>query len=124
MMTEDQDILTTLSESQTKQKRPVVITVVCVIGFLGACISIPLIFSDRAASLGKWYPPLLALSTVLGIISFTGLWKMKKWAVYIYIGTFILGQIALLIMGIWNMFSLVIPAVVISIMVFHLNKME
>lgn len=49
---------------------------------------------------------------------------MKKWAAHTYVASFILSQIVLSIMGVWNISSLVIPAVAIGIIVFHMNKMD
>jgi hypothetical protein len=39
-----------------KAKRPISITIICVIGFLGALIGIPVIFSPIAQQIGPWYP--------------------------------------------------------------------
>jgi len=124
MITEEQDILTSISESQTKEERPVVITILCVLGFLGACFSIPLLFTRGAILIGDWYPLYLGISAVIVIICFIGLWKMKKWGAYAYIGLTVVDQIFLLMMGIWTIFSLVIPAAVVGILLYHLYKMD
>ena len=42
-----------------------------------------------------------------------GLWKMKKWAAYTYIGLTAANQIVLLVMGVWSIMALIIPAIVI-----------
>lgn len=53
-----------------------------------------------------------------------GLWKMKKWAAYTYIGFVTLNQIVLLEMGVWNIMALVIPIIVIDIALAHVTKMD
>ncbi len=37
-----------------KAKRPTSITVICVIGFFGALVSVPLVFSSLAQQVGVW----------------------------------------------------------------------
>ena len=55
-----------MSDTQTTA-RPVAITVICILGFIGAALAIPLIFSAAARGIGAWYPPYLALTTVIGL---------------------------------------------------------
>jgi hypothetical protein len=105
-------------------ERPVAITIICVLGFIGAALTIPLIFSGIARAIGAWYPPYLALSAVVGFVCIIGLWKMMKWAVFVYTAFVILNQVVLMTMGIWNIFALVIPAIVIAIGFIYLSKMK
>lgn len=111
-------------ETQASEARPTSITVICIIGFLGALITVPLIFSPIAGQIGSWYPPYLAFSAVVGLACMIGLWKMKKWAAFLYTGFMILNQIVLLSMGVWNIFALLIPAAVIFFALKNLNKMS
>jgi hypothetical protein len=104
--------------------RPVAITVICVLGFLGLIPSFLLIFSPVAASIGAWYPPFLALASLGGLVSFSGMWLMKKWGVYAYTGLATLSQIVLLAKGLWAPLALVIPLIVIAIGFNNLNKMS
>jgi hypothetical protein len=53
-----------------------------------------------------------------------GLWLMKKWAVYAYAAITIINQIALLLMGRWNLASLLIPAIVLYVGYKNLSKMS
>ena len=104
--------------------RPAAITVICVIGFIGGLFTIPLIFTDIARNIGAWYPPYLAISAVLGFVCMVGLWKMRRWAVFTYAGFVALNQVVMLAMGIWNVFALLIPGIVIAIGFTHLSKMR
>ncbi len=104
-------------------KRPTVITVICILGFIGAALSIPVIFSNVAQAIGSWYPPYLGASAVAGLICMLGLWKMKKWSVFAYTALVIANQVILFTMGLWTPFALLIPAVVIVIGFTHLSKM-
>ena len=107
-----------------EKKRPTAITVICVLGFIGAAFTIPLIFSSIAGQIGSWYPPYLGLSAIIGFVCMVGLWQMKKWAAYTYTGFVGLNQIVLLTMGVWNVMALIIPAVVVGIALTHVKKMD
>ena len=104
--------------------RPTSITVICIVGLIGAVISVPFIFSPIAGAIGAWYPPYLALSSIIGAICMVGFWNMKKWAAYTYIGFVVLNQVVMLAMGVWNIFALLIPGVVIFFALRHLKKMS
>ncbi len=103
--------------------RPVAITVICIIGFIGILPSILLVFSPQATAIGAWYPPFLAFSTIVGLISFIGLWMMKKWGVYLYAALTTCVQVVLLAMGVWNPFTLIIPLVIVIIGFTNLPRM-
>ncbi len=111
-------------KQETARKRPIAITVICIMGFIGAVFTIPLLFSNAAKLIGNWYPPYLGLSAVVGIISMVGLWKMKKWAAYLYAAFVVINQIVLLVMGVWNILALLMPAVVTVIAFAHIRKMD
>ena len=104
--------------------RPIAITVICVIGFLGLIPSFLLIFSPITSSIGAWYPPYLALASIVGLVSFIGMWLMKKWGVYAYTGFTSLTQIVLLAKGVWSPPALLIPFIVIVIGFSNLKKMS
>jgi hypothetical protein len=96
-------------------KRPGIITAICVIGFAGALIAIPFIFSDLSKQIGAWYPPYLAFGVVVGLVCMIGLWMMKKWSIIIYTIVFSINQVVLLAFGVWHIFALIIPGIVIAI---------
>ena len=109
---------------EEQKKRPTAITVICVLGFIGAAFSIPLIFSDIAGKVGNWYPPYLGLSCIIGFVCMVGLWKMKKWASYTYTGFVGLNQIVLFTMGVWNIMTLIIPAIVVAVSLAYIKNMD
>jgi hypothetical protein len=109
------------------KERPVAITVICVLGFVGAglmIIVLPFIFAKLDRMIGGWYPPYLAFSSIVGLACMIGLWKMKKWAAYTYTAMTVLNQIVMLAMGVWNVFALLVPAIVIAIALYHVKKMD
>ncbi|MEY2498614.1 MAG: hypothetical protein QOD12_2170 [Verrucomicrobiota bacterium] len=105
-------------------QRPVAITIICILGFIGAALTIPLIFSNVASAVGGWYPPYLGLSAVIGLVCMIGLWQMRKWAVFLYTAFCVVNQVVLMAMGVWNIFALVIPAIVIAIAFAYISKMR
>ncbi|NQW41838.1 MAG: hypothetical protein HQ463_00195 [Bacteroidetes bacterium] len=121
---EQQNINKQVNEKPEEKKRPTAITVICVLGFIGAAFAIPLIFYDIARQIGSWYSPYLGLSVIICFVCMVGLWQMKKWAAYTYTGFVGLNQIVLLTMGVWNIMSLISPIIVVGIALMHLKKMD
>jgi hypothetical protein len=112
------------SESEPIPRRPTSITVICIIGFIGALIAVPLMCSPMAEQIGSWYPLYLALSSVIGVVCMAGLWMMRKWAAYTYTGFVVLNQVVLLAKGAWNIMALIIPAIAIVFVVRNASKMS
>jgi hypothetical protein len=104
--------------------RPVPITIICVLSAIGLVFAIPLIFSDLARAIGAWYPPFLAVATIVGAISTVGFWLMKKWSVYLYTAMFVVNQVVLIVMGIWTIPALLLPAIVVVIAFTYLPRMR
>ena len=109
---------------EIEKRRPTAITVMCIIGFIGAAFAIPAVFSDAARAIGDWYPPYLAFSSTVGLVCLIGLWMMKRWSIIAYTALTILNQVVFLAMGIWNVFAVAIPAVVIAIGFSYFNRMD
>ena len=105
-------------------ERPIAITIICILGFIGAALSIPAIFMGATGSIGAWYPPYLAFSAVVGLVCMIGLWKMMKWSVFAYAALVVLNQVVLFSMGVWSIFALLIPAIVLAIGFTYLSKMK
>lgn len=99
-------------ESTSPQKRTVPITVICIIGLLGAIAAVPMILSDQARQVGAWYPPYFAFATAGGLVSMFGLWKMKRWGFFLYIALGILNQVMMLAKGSWSPYGLMLPLLV------------
>jgi hypothetical protein len=105
-------------------RRPIAMTAICVLSGMGILFTIPLIFSEAAASIGAWYPPFLAASAAVGAACTVGFWLMRRWAVYLYTGVLCLSQIVLLAMGAWNIVALLIPLAVVMIGFIYLPHMK
>jgi len=74
-----------------RNKRPIFITLICTIDFifltLGICLVSSSLFREYAIKhhVPNWVAPSINLWFVAYLIVVLGLWRMKKWAAYIYI---------------------------------------
>jgi hypothetical protein len=112
------------ASSQPANKRPVIITVICIIGLIGALFTIPLLFTSYASAIGSWYPPFVGLSALVGIISFIGLWRMRLWALYLYLAMFVVTEIIMMVMHIWSPTAPILPIVVLVIGFCYRSRMQ
>ena len=110
--------------SQYPKQRPLAISIICILGFIGAALIIPVTFSEAAKEVGNWYPPYIACSGLLGFICMIGLWKMKKWAAYGYAVFVVINQLVMYLMGVWTVPSLIIPGIVTGIALGYLDSMD
>ena len=74
--------------------RPGPITIICVVFFVLSAInllSVFLYFSIYPLERAIW----ILFTEISAIISVVGLWKMRKWGIYLYLGSFIVGLISI-----------------------------
>lgn len=79
------------------RKRPIILSVICIIGFLWIVFTFPGMFSPATKKLGDWVPAVYGLIIALSFISFIGVWNMKRWGVEMYIGVFFAKQVFFLL---------------------------
>lgn len=80
-------------------KRPKLLTIVCIIGYLWIVVTFPAVFSPAIKKLGDWNPAIYGAIVACSFISFIGVWHMKKWGANLYIATFFAKQIFLFLIG-------------------------
>jgi hypothetical protein len=78
-------------------KRPVLLTVLCVLGFVWIVFAFPGILSPDLKRHGAAYPPLLGLLIALQFMAFVGVWHLKRWGVHLFIYVFLSKTILLLL---------------------------
>jgi serine/threonine protein kinase len=105
-------------------QRPIAITIICALGFIGDLAAVPLLFSPIAQQVGAWYQPYLLFSIVIGLTCTIGLWRMKKWAAYLYLALLALNQALLLATGAWYIAMLVFPGIVTFFVLRYMNDMS
>jgi len=105
-----------------KIERPIAITVICILGFIGAALSITMVFSDIARQIGNWFPPYSGSIAAISLVCMIGLWFTKKWAIYTYICLVVLNQIVLITMGKWNILILIIQGIIVAVALLYLDS--
>jgi hypothetical protein len=113
-----------MAEFRWNPKKPLIITAICVIGIINAIQMINLVFSPISKQVGAVYPLYFSLSVVLSLVCIAGLWFLKRWAAIAYGVVLAANQIILMVMGYWEPAAAIIPAVIILLMVKHLDQMS
>lgn len=67
------------------RKRPVLISIVCILGYIAVIGYFIGVFAPNIKKLGALYPALLGLIVAANFISVIGVWNMKRWGVNLYI---------------------------------------
>jgi hypothetical protein len=110
--------------SGTSQGRPVAVTIICIVGLIGALINLSLLFTDAVAQVAPWFFPFFGISSLIGLLCLIGLWLMRRWALYAYTTFAVIDQAILLATGIWHPVALVVPAIVVIGMFIHWSRMR
>jgi uncharacterized membrane protein (DUF2068 family) len=69
-------------------KRPKLITIICVTGYLSVLFSFPQVFSPAVKKLGVLMPALYGVLVAAHFISCVGLWYFKQWGAQLYLLAF------------------------------------
>ena len=70
------------------QKRPVILTILCIVGILWSLLNFIMVFSPFIKKISDWAPAIYGLIVALQFISFVGTWHMKRWGVLLFITAF------------------------------------
>ncbi len=103
---------------QSTFKRPVLLSIVCILGFIWIVFSFPSVFSPSIKKMGDWYPALFGLIVASSFISYIGLWHMKRWGVQLFLITFFIKETILVVvqdvnfMGIFFSILFIVPMMV------------
>jgi Na+/melibiose symporter-like transporter len=115
----------TVKAETTKANRPISITLISIFLVVGPLLLFYSFFRGtllQGQSTG-FITYFMAVSLV-SIVSGIGFWLMKKWAVYTYLVLTVITQVVLLWMGRWNLFSLLLAAIVLFFGYRNLSKMS
>ena len=111
-------------------KRPTALTVICIIFFVTAgfgVLMIPFVLPKLNAVYGSWYGPYFLISFVLTVISMIGIWRMKKWGLYLYLVLFLVGIIIGIVAKVHftlpTLLGVIVPIVIIAVGLANLKKM-
>lgn len=110
-----------------KRELPVVLAIICVLGFIGVPLSIIFYTYNilfEAAVIPVWYS---VFNLVLLIPYFLGLifiWQMKKKGVVFYTGAALIDYVVAFFMGFFSFEEVFISLIAIGIFWFYYNKMR
>ena len=105
------------------QKRPVAITVVCVLYILNTIREIiPTLF--LSGIIGRYYLPYFILYTLFMLICIFYIWRMKKWGIITFTILFISNQVVMFLMKGFYLFDTIISIIVIMVSLYYFSKMH
>jgi hypothetical protein len=69
-------------------KRPRIISIICIIGYLSVLLAFPQIFSPQIKKLGAFMPAIFGILVAANFIACVGIWYFKQWGVEVYLLSF------------------------------------
>jgi hypothetical protein len=125
----EQQFNNSIPQSTLPEKRPILISALCIFGFLSFLFSmswffIPFARNSMIQAYGVVFVPVSLLIYILGLIGFIGYWKMKKWGVYTYTTMAVLSIGYSLILGISGIYIYLFPIVTVAVGFANLKKMN
>jgi hypothetical protein len=109
-----------MDKPQTRE-RPALITIICLLAFFGVIGTLrSVFFSTWVKGIGTWFQFYFFLHGAIVLVASVGLWRMKKWGVYLYILTIIEAQVVMILIGIWGFLSLVLFSSLLAVLLYHL----
>lgn len=115
-------VMRSFARAATADDRPVMITVVCIIGFLGGWSSLLslLLLADPFVWLGVY----AFFSGVFTLTCMVALWRMRLWAVPAFIILFIINQIVWTKAGVWSGRDIPFSLMVIVVGIYYFRELE
>ena len=116
-----------MTETQTDTQpasRPMILTVICVVLFLGSLMALQVAFTDDFKGLASTVRYLYLASVVMTIVAAIGIFAMRRWGVILYAVASIGGQAAVLMFGWWNPISMILALLIIAVCSVYFRSMR
>ena len=109
-----------------KVKRPVIVSIVCIIGWIMVLLSFVYAFSPDIKKIGEFYPALYSFVVCLQFISLVGIWYMKKWGLHLLVVSFFCKNIILVFMNTFTFgdITFLLEIIFIIILLFYYKRMD
>jgi len=107
-----------------KTKRPSSISLISSLLIFGGILSFWFIFRAGIQNFGIENTIVVSIDGIISIVCGVGFRLMKKWAVYFFAVFAVVEQVYLVLAGKWNLFSLILFAVVVFVGYRNLSKMS
>lgn len=105
---------------ETKSKS-LVINIVTVLGSLLMLATIYLAFVPTSQTVAAWFPAYLVAFGVAGLVAYYGIWQMKEWGLWALAALFVINNIVDVVVGVWTMWILIIPVVILGVLVWQMK---
>ena len=109
---------------QSTVKRPILIRIICILGFIWIVFSFPSVFSPAIKKMGDWYPALFGLIVASSFISYIGVWHMKRWGVQLFAITFFVKEALLFLVNDLSIIGVVLSVFFLVSMLFFYRRMD
>jgi len=116
-----------------KSNRPLLITIICILGFIGTSIGIltpiikylpPEILIESGVTFTTSFLIITSLISMALLYSFIQIWKMKKLGIYLYLGFTIINYIYGYQQGLVTYKNLIIPVIFITTFYYYFKKFK
>ena len=104
--------------------RPVLVTCLCVLGFVGCLLRMYLVLAPALRQVRPWYPSFISIATLFLLVCLYGLWMMRRWSAWtlgVYLIATVLVQWSV---GLLETQSLALAAALSLTSVFYYRKMN
>jgi hypothetical protein len=106
-------------------ERPALITIICLLGFFGIVGTLRnVFFSPWVKAVGTWFQFYFFLHGAIVLVASVGLWRMRKWGVYLYVLTIVEAQVVMILIGVWGIISLVLFSSLLAILLYYLPETD
>jgi hypothetical protein len=113
---------------QEPRHRPLIITIIYVLGFIGIVNSIRFIFSPMMNTYGPLFQFCFVVNMILLLAAYIGIWMMKKWGIILRVLSVVFSLVELTAINIGNpasiRFGVIISIIIIAIVFSQFSKME
>lgn len=105
-------------------KRPLLLSIVCVLGFIWVVISLPGVFAPSVKKINDLMPALLGMVRASMFISFIGVWYLKQWGVRLFIMTMFIKETVYFVIDDTNYLGAFLSVLFIIAMLPYYKKMD
>lgn len=109
---------------QAHFRRPVFISILCVIGFLWVVLSFPSVFSPEVKRKSVFLPALYGVFIACHFIALIGVWHLKRWGVIWFTSVFFLKTMVAVWMNDIPKLGTVLSILLIISFLFYYKKMD
>ena len=103
---------TLIASESERPKRPVIVTVICILLVLGTIIALITVGSESNRRIASWYPAYNASYVLLQAICAFGMWLMKRWGFMGFVCLVAANLAVHFALAQWNLIGIGIPVVI------------